>query len=641
MRFLLIVFGVIITLNTAFGYAQNHAYNINSPIVKSTDHAIIHDYSLKLNYQDDDKLIVCSKVIVTVFDEQGADCFHGMVSYSPDITIKDVRVLVLDEKGKKLRKIKKSKFRDIAIGDNEFYSDIRTLIPLIGYYKFPYTIILEKEFERKNIYGLPSWSPFPDYDVAVEKSTYEVTYPKGEELIIRKNLPASFADRYDLKCEEKIEEDMVTKSYSLSNLQSYSKDDYCQNDYDEFPRIDVILKNTIYHDVDFDFTSWKSYGKVLADFYNDTQELPKSFAEKVHHMVKDAATDKEKIEILYHYLQTNTRYVSIQLGLGGLKPFDAEKVVETGYGDCKALVNLMLAMLKEVGIKSYPAGIYSGRRYPKIDPLQPNPAVFNHVMLAVPSHSDTLWLECTNPEARCGEISAYNRDKTVLLLSEEGGVLVKTPKLGWSENCFSTKVEGTIDNEGNIDGSLLFKKTGLFRNMELGVMDAKTSKRKVSMGQDLLTCNVRLDHLSFIDTINSEGVSELSMQSDCQLKKQVKFMPDGLILDLGINKWSYARQKQSNPFLSVVYNIPEVHKDVIELNLPEQYKDLTYRKDVFNETTFGSVYMKIVLADGAVKVEREFKLNPGKYPPNQKPAFLSFYKQCLKYANYKVVVTRN
>jgi hypothetical protein len=40
-------------------------------------------------------------------------------------------------------------------------------------------------------------------------------------------------------------------------------------------------------------------------------------------LVKNAVSDSEKTKIIYNYLQKNFRCVSIQLGIGGFKPFPA------------------------------------------------------------------------------------------------------------------------------------------------------------------------------------------------------------------------------------------------------------------------------------------------------------------------------
>ena len=46
---------------------------------------------------------------------------------------------------------------------------------------------------------------------------------------------------------------------------------------------------------------------------------------------------REKIRVLYRYLQQNHRYISVQVGIGGMQPISASAVYTNGYGDCKGL----------------------------------------------------------------------------------------------------------------------------------------------------------------------------------------------------------------------------------------------------------------------------------------------------------------
>jgi hypothetical protein len=69
-------------------------------------------------------------------------------------------------------------------------------------------------------------------------------------------------------------------------------------------------------------------------------------------LVKGFDDPVEKVRTLYNYMQQRTRYVSIQVGIGGWQPFLASVVDEKGYGDCKALAHYMKSILDAVGIRS-------------------------------------------------------------------------------------------------------------------------------------------------------------------------------------------------------------------------------------------------------------------------------------------------
>src|SRR5471030_2459540 len=99
-------------------------------------------------------------------------------------------------------------------------------------------------------------------------------------------------------------------------------------------------------------------------------------------MTAGLATDKEKVKFLYEYMQHNVRYVSIQLGIGGLKPFSATFVDQKKYGDCKALSNYMCALLKAVNIPAYYAKVRAGTNEEPCDNSFPFD-LSNHIIVCI------------------------------------------------------------------------------------------------------------------------------------------------------------------------------------------------------------------------------------------------------------------
>ncbi|WP_298288681.1 hypothetical protein [uncultured Lutibacter sp.] len=123
-------------------------------------------------------------------------------------------------------------------------------------------------------------------------------------------------------------------------------------------------------------------------------------------------------------MQDKTRYISVQVGIGGLRPMLASDVDKLGYGDCKALTNYTKSLLDIVGVESYFTELYGG--FDKIDMDFKTPSIQgNHVILNIPNEVNDIWLECTNQKVPFGYIANFtdDRDDIVVKLEEKNGGL--------------------------------------------------------------------------------------------------------------------------------------------------------------------------------------------------------------------------
>lgn len=86
--------------------------------------------------------------------------------------------------------------------------------------------------------------------------------------------------------------------------------------------------------------SWQSYGEWQYQLLSGRDQLPPTLKEELQKRTANCNTPYEKIAAIYQYLASTTRYVSIQLGIGGLQPIAAADVNRTGFGDCKRTIQL-------------------------------------------------------------------------------------------------------------------------------------------------------------------------------------------------------------------------------------------------------------------------------------------------------------
>ncbi len=153
--------------------------------------------------------------------------------------------------------------------------------------------------------------------------------------------------------------------------------------------------------------NWNELGKFIIYLIADKDVLPAETLTTLKELIKNCPDRNSKIKAVYNYMQKRTRYVGVQIGIGGWQPIPAEYVDKKGYGDCKGLVNCTRAMLKAVGITSYYTLVNAGKNAsPLITGFPCNH--FNHIILCVPGPNDTTWLECTSQQQAYGFLKAVH-----------------------------------------------------------------------------------------------------------------------------------------------------------------------------------------------------------------------------------------
>ena len=309
------------------------------------------------------------------------------------------------------------------------------------------------KYNYKFLYSAPDFFVYRDDEVSTQHQIYTISYP--DEL----------KPRYKLF---KVEEPNMEKLTDGREQLKWKFDNVVPQKFEKYAGdFEKSVPNICVSPVDFEFggyvgkmDTWKDFGTWQAKLNEGRAILPEETKLKVKELTKDAKTDEDKVRLLYEHLQNKTRYVSIQLGIGGLQPFEAKTVDETGYGDCKALSNYMVALLHEVNIIGYYTTIKAGANESAVDPTFPSDQA-NHVIVAVPNKKDTLWLECTSQTNPFGWMGKFTDDRYAMMVTEQGGVLVKTPTHPAERNIQSREAEVYLDASGNARANVRTKYQGL------------------------------------------------------------------------------------------------------------------------------------------------------------------------------------
>ncbi len=408
--------------------------------------------------------------VTTAFDQSAAGSLLEFTEVSDDMfSVDRLRIELIDANGFLIKRYTRSDFSKQAYGEG-LVPDGKIYFLRIPNTKYPITIRQENEIDFIGTLSYPIFE-IQGAGTPVEKASFSATVPKELDL------------RYQIR-NTKINNPTIvenggdkTYAWEFSKLKSFKFEENAPARHDRNPQIVLAPNQFELHGYDGDLTSWKEFGKWYYNLCAKKGELPSETIDYLNKLVAGAKNDKEKAKIIYQKMQESCRYVSIQLGIGGFRPFEASFVEKKKYGDCKALSNYMQASLAAVGVKSHQALINAEYDNLPVDPNFPNNE-FNHVILCVPNNKDTVWLECTSKTAEFGRLGNFTENKFALLITDEGGVIAATPKTKASDNIIRTKNVVVFLPDGTGEMSTTVQTAGDYKNDEFGALRKGTEEVK-------------------------------------------------------------------------------------------------------------------------------------------------------------------
>jgi hypothetical protein len=475
MKKCLLIIAVLLQLGA---YAQLTSYDLSTvPEVVKKDADVVKRYEdIVFEVTDIDKASMKVHRFLTVKDEKGKRDLNFRVYTSKIASLDDASITVYDAAGRQVSRYKKKDMRTLANGEGLIDDGYVTFfnVPVPSY---PVTVEYEYEMKLKETLGFPPYRILTPGE-GIEKSSFTVKVPK--EVGLR------FKERNIHLTPQVTEEGQYNiYKWSVSNMPPIEDEEGAVNYRSRYPSIEMAPNHFSYYGYQGDFTSWKSYGEWMAKLYKGLDELPEERKAFFRDLVKNAGSEKEKVRIIYNYLQKNFRYVSIQLGIGGLKPFSADFTDKKKYGDCKALSNFMKAALKAVGITSYVAIINSQYNSEPVDKDFPSDDLFDHVILCVPQPKDSIWLECTSSTIDFGILSTFTENRNALLITDNGGVLVPTPVSRPDENKNFVTTTVQLTSEGSGHSNTIFSLAGDYKEEMNAMLSGKKDDQKEYLVNEL------------------------------------------------------------------------------------------------------------------------------------------------------------
>lgn len=550
--------------------------------LKKDANSVIRYYSMEMTVKGPAKATFKQHSIETILNEKAEEHALMVIGYDKKFSsVNSAEMIAYDANGKMIKRYKKSDMYDrSAVDDGSIITDGRILVA--GHDIVSYPITIEKIYEK----SLSSFLDLGGWDIQEEEESVQ-----SAALKVSVNPTVGF--RYKVKNiklqpRKSTEDGMDVFIWEVKNLKAI-KPEEDSKPWKVWPHISFATNNIEFDGLAGDMSTWKGFGIWQQTLNKNVSSLSPQREEEIKKMVAGFSTDKEKARFLYEYMQKNMRYVSIQLGIGGLKPFPATFVDEKKYGDCKALTNYMYTLLKIAGIKSYYTLIRAGENEEPADEDFVNDP-FNHIVLCVPFKNDTTWLECTSTTNPFGKLGTFTENRNALLITEDGGKLVNTPASKMDDNVFDSQTTITVGDDGIAKTKVIIKATGEYRDMYIHMSTLKTDEQKKFLINSL---NLRQPDLFDLSHQNDkDGIKEISLDltyaSLSDMKAGDKYFYRPRIFDIYRATFPATEKRRSDFY----FPHPMLKKNVTSIIIPGDFEVESLPADVDINFSYGSYKVK-------------------------------------------------
>ena len=615
-------------------HAQDYKVSLIPDSLKDNANAVQRSEELHIIVKDIDKAVIKHKCAITILNEAGDKFASFGEGYSKLRSLNYIVGRLFDADGNQLKKIKEKDMTDLPDAEwFEFVTDDRKKEFSFYHKTYPYTVEFESEIEFHGIYSLGAWQPMATTgDYSVQESKFIVETPVNYNLRYKQfNYPG--------KPIITTVGNTMTYNWEVLNQPVVQKEVYAPTPTECLTTVIVAPTKFSIGGYNGDMSSWTNLGKFNLELNKGRSELPENVKKDIHRIADALPTWQEKVDSLYSYMQQNTRYIYIGLGIGGWQPLEAKFVAEKKYGDCKALSNYMVSILKEAGITAHYVVVDAGEEKQKgLWEDFPVP-YFNHIICCVPNGNDTIWLECTSQTESAGYMGSFTGNRAAMMVTDSGGVVVRTPSYPAEANKSVIKVEGTISDDGTLKAEVNILSTGLEQEVANSLYHNRTQKQRDEY------YNKAFD----LSTYKAENISYKETKGKIpSMNEHVSITADGFATITGkrifihpnlIRESMKLPTDQTRKF-DIVYPYSYIKTDSIILNIPTGYTPEALPKDVSIKNKFGSYSIAYSIKGNSIELIRTVTRSENRFPASDYPDMVKFYDDMNKADRARMVFVK-
>jgi transglutaminase-like putative cysteine protease len=372
------------------------------------------------------------------------------------------------------------------------------------------------------------------------------------------------------------------------------------------------------------YKTWDEMGRWYWGLVRDQLVPDDEVRRRAEELTKGLKDDASKVRAIYEYVVQRTRYVALEFGIHGYKPYRCAQIFARGFGDCKDKASLIVTMLGALGIKAMPVVVRTGNKG-DIETMPASLAPFDHMIAYVPSLD--LYLDGTAEYTGETELPAMDRGALALRVNADGATLVHLPDPPASASVTSSKVDAVLASDGGAQ---------LDWRADIGGVDAPewrvrfhadaTRRQRV---QQMLASTLPGTEVTAVDVGNLEDLEQnVSLRVRGRAPKFARVESDGLTLPLG------RREHMVRDYAPLIgrkldVRVPSQWTSIDDwtVHLPAAAKIKNVPVPAKGSTPFGSYALEVETSAGLLHVKTTIAMTKTRISPGEYPAFRAFCEQ--------------
>lgn len=616
-----------------FGQQRDYKISLIPENLKQNSNAVVRHSNEEFEYKSPQVGVYRVEYAITILNTNGEEMANFLYPGDKFRQLSDFSAIVFDANGKQIKKYKLS-----DVDKAEWSSNLADY----GRYYFlnfksptlPFTVLYNYEVNFKNgILGFPVFVPLDNYDLSLENAGYSLIVPEGLKFLSK---GVNFEEKPNIVQDKK----NTIYKWKAENLKAIKHEPMMPSLGRYIERLYLRPIDFVYDNTPGTFSNWEDMGKWSYSLLEGRDELSKETLDKIKQLTANCTSDREKVKVLYDYLGETTRYISIQLGIGGYQPIPAKEVARTGFGDCKGLTNYLKAMLNSIEIPANYTCIEMNGNEKTLMADFPNFNQMNHVILQVPLPNDTLWLECTNPKGvPFGYVHSGIAGQEALVLSDAGGKIVRLPKYDHSLNLEKNSAKLVLKEDGSATANCKTYYAYIIYEENQNLLTDKYTEQLNQLRKGIKIPNATITKISIADNPSPNP----SMVLDYEWNTTSFGNKTGSRLFVPINPFQQeiltlkSKEKRQREF-QITNGVNEM--DSIQITIPSDYVVESAPKDIVIDNSYGSFQSTIAIGKQTITIYQKLKINPNIWEAQKYSEFISFINRISEIYSSNIILKK-